>query len=233
MPSPPVGRTAGALFRTISRARSAKSLHPRGMVFDATLHIDGAPHAPSAATLLSTPAEHPAIVRFSRSVGFPPPLPDLFGAAIRLPDVHGPGRHQDFLVVTSVDAPVLHHGFIPVTDAQQAPYSSSLPYHAGDETLLVGLQPVAGSPRPDGENLEERLLRAAATGRLRFAFAIAPVMGRFRPVGELRIGERRPDELNGMPFNPWNTGGGLAPAGWLNGLRRYAYPMSQEGWQDR
>lgn len=225
------GRAAGAPFAALARVRGAKSLHPSGTVYDAVLRIDGGPAAPVGADLLRTPAGHPAIVRFSRSLGLPESLPDLFGAAIRLPDVHGPGRHQDFLTVTSLDAPVLHHIFIPVTDAQQTVYSSSLLYRAGGERFLVGLCPVEASPRPSAGSIDEKLAAAAETGRLRFAFAVARPSGRFLPIGELRVGARRPDSENAIRFNPWNTGGGLRPTGVLNALRDYAYPSSQSGWR--
>ena len=225
-----LGRGHAAALATVARVRRAKPVHPVGQVYDGVLALTGGPHVPPAATLLATRAEHRAVVRFSRAAGLPKPLPDLFGIAIRLPDVHGPGRHQDFLTVTSVDAPLLHHLFVPVTDPQQAPYSSSLPYAAGGRRFLVGLRPVPGSPRPRGRTVEDRLERAAVTGQLRFAFCIAWASGRFGPVGELRIGSRLPDELNRLRFNPWNTGGGLEPAGILNRLRAYAYPASQEAW---
>ena len=224
-----VGRLTGVLFKWMSRLRGAKAAHPAGTVYEAVLRVDGGAHVPPAATLLATPAEHRAVVRFSRSLGLPPRLPDLFGIAIRLPDVHGGGRHQDLLMVTSVDAPLLHHIFIPVTDPQQAPYSSSLAYRSGGKRFLVGVQPVAGSPRPPGRTVDEKLQLAAATGELHFALSIASLTGRFAPVGELRVGQRLPDDLNGIHFNPWNTGGGLVPAGVLNRLRAYAYPASQEG----
>ena len=227
-----VGRLTGALFKWMSRLRGAKAAHPVGAVYEAVLRVDGGAHVPSAATLLAAPGEHRAIVRFSRSLGLPRRLPDLFGVAIRLPEVHGRGRHQDLLMVTSVDAPLLHHIFIPVVDPQQAPYSCSLPYRAGDERFLVGVQPLPASPRLPGRTVDERLERAAATGKLRFALSIAPLTGRFAPVGELRVGQRLPDQLNGIRFNPWNTGGGLEPAGALNRLRAYAYPASQAGWDE-
>jgi hypothetical protein len=225
-----VGRLTGVLFKGVSRLRGAKSAHPAGAVYEAVLRVDGGAHVPPAATLLRTPAEHRAVVRFSRSLGLPARLPDLFGIALRLPDVHGQGRHQDFLMVTSIDAPILHRIFVPVLDAQQAPYSSSLAYRSDDKRFLLGVQPVAGSPRPAGRTVDEKLERAAATGKLRFALSIASLMGRFAPVGELQVGHRLPDDLNGIRFNPWNTGGGLVPAGALNRLRAYAYPASQEGW---
>src|SRR5215210_362299 len=132
MPSP-LATVVGAPFAALARLRRSKSLHPKGFVYEATLTISGGSAAPAAAALLREPAEHQAVVRFSRSLGLPDAVPDLFGIAVRLPDVHGPGRHQDFLTVTSVDAPVLHHIFVPVSDAQQAVYTSSLPYRAGDE----------------------------------------------------------------------------------------------------
>ena len=224
------GRLGGVLFKWMSRLRGAKSAHPVGAVYEAALRIDGGAHVPPDATLLATRAEHRAVVRFSRSLGLPPRMPDLFGIAIRLPDVHGEGRHQDFLVVTSVDAPILHHVFVPVTDPQQAPYSCSLPYRAGNARFLVGVNPLPASPRPPGRTADEKLERAAASGKLRFALSIAALSGRFLPVGELQVGRRLPDDLNGIRFNPWNTGGGLEPAGALNRLRAYAYPASQAGW---
>lgn len=135
--------------------------------------------------------------------------------------------------MTSIDAPLLHHIFVPVTDPQQAPYSSSLPYRAGNELFLVGFRPVSDSPRPTGTTLEERLERAAATGDLRFSLVVASMLGRFTPVGQLHIGRRLPDGMEGLSFNPWNTGGGLEPAGFVNRLRAYAYPASQQGWISR
>ncbi len=40
-------------------------------------------------------------------------------------------------------------------------------------------------------------------------------------------------ELDAIQMNPFNTGGGLEPAGFLNRLRDYAYPLSQAGWRKR
>jgi hypothetical protein len=187
----------------------SKSLHPEGVVHEATVEILGKPAAPAAARLLREPGEHRALVRFSRSFGLPDRLPDLLGMSLRLVDVHGPGRHQDFLLVTSVDAPVLHHVFVPSEHPQQRPYSSALPYTAAGERFLVGAVP---------------------RGEMRFDLAIARMLGRFEAVGEIRVGRRLPQELDGLRFDPWNTGGGLELEGVLNRLRDYAYPLSQRGW---
>lgn len=227
------GYAAGAPFALAAALRGGKAVHPHGAVHEATITMHGGDPAPAAAALLREPGEHRALVRFSRSLGLPRPLPDLLGMSIRLPDVHGPGRHQDFMLVTSIDLPVAHHGFVPAADVWERPYSSSLPYRAGEDLFLVGALPDPEGPRPEGEHELDRLARAAATGRLRFQLAVAPVMGRFAPVAEIRIGARLPAELDAIQMNPFNTGGGLRPAGFLNRLRDYAYPLSQAGWRAR
>ena len=91
--------------------------------------------------------------------------------------------------------------------------------------------PRRDSPRPHGDDEFDRLQVAAATGRLAFDLAVAPVAGRFRPVGSLRVGRRLGPELDALRFNPWNTGGGMEPAGWLNGARDRAYKLSQGAWR--
>lgn len=228
-----VGYAAGAPFALAAAIRGGKAVHPHGAVHAATVYVSGNNEAPRGATLLREQREHHALVRFSRSLGLPRPLPDLLGMSIRLPDVHGPGRHQDFMLVTSADAPIVHHAFLPATDVWDRPYSSSLPYRAGGDLFLVGAVPHEDGPRPDGKDELDRLAKAAATGELRFDLAIASPMGRFRPVGEIRVGERLPDELDAIRMNPFNTGGGIAPAGLINRLRDYAYPLSQAGWRRR
>jgi hypothetical protein len=225
------GLSIGAALAALAAVRRGKAFHPDGVVYDARLAIAGDPAAPQAAQLLSRPAEHRAIVRFSRAVGLPRPIPDLLGMSLRVPDAYGTGRHQDFLLVTSADYPLLHHIFLPARDGQQRPYTSSLPYRAKDDLFLVGAVAQPSSPRPHGRSEFERLEAAASTGRLAFDIAVARISGRFQPVGSLHIGRRLGHELDALRFNPWNTGGRMEPAGWLNGARDRAYKLSQGAWR--
>ena len=214
----------------MSAARGGKAVHPHGAVHRARLAIDGAPHAPRASDLLSRPGEWTAVVRFSRSLGLPRPLPDLLGASLRVLDAYGEGRHQDVLLVSSVARPALHHVFVPAGDVQQRPYSCALPYRAGEDRFLIGLMPDPSSPRVSGTDELDRLANAASTGRLRFNLAVARVGARFERVGTLHVGDRLPADVDALRFNPFNCGGGLEPAGLLNRLRDYAYPLSQAAW---
>ena len=227
-----LGYTVGLALAGLAAARRGKAVHPHGAVYEAELVVGaGRPaHGLGETELFGRPGSRRALVRFSRSLGLPRPLPDLLGMSVRVPDVYGPGRHQDFMLVTTVDAPVLHHVFVPAGDVQQRPYTSSLPYRAGDRTLIVGALPRPDSPRVgDGDELE-RLAAAAATGELVFDLAVAAVWGRFRPVAELRVGDPLPPEADALRFNPFHSGGGLEPVGVLNRLRDYAYPLSQRAW---
>ena len=158
--------------------------------------------------LFDEPGDLPAIVRLSRGAGLPEPLPDAIGLAIRLCDVHGPKRHQDFLLITSVDVPVLHHLILPGLLPDQS-YSSVLPYRIAGRLMLVGAIP---------------------RGRGAYDLALAPPGGKFSPIARLSLGGRLSSELSeGIRFNPWHTGARIVPAGPLQRWRRGAYRASQEG----
>ena len=73
-------------------------------------------------------------------------------------------------------------------------------------------------------------LRAAAANGLGFEPRIARSFGRSRPLATLRIGPPLPaEQTEALRFNPWTTGPGIRPAGWLNLLRDAAYRASQRG----
>ena len=224
------GYAVGGVLGAVAALRRAKAVHPMGAMHRAELVTTGNPGPAAGGSLFESAGEHSAVVRFSRSLGLPRPLPDLLGMSLRVLDAYGPGVHQDFLMVTSVDAPVLHHIFVPASDVWLRPYSSSLPYTAGGRRFIVGAVPRSGSPRPAGSDELDRLAKAAATGRLAFDLAVATPMGRFHPVGELRVGAPLAEGADALRFNPFNTGGGIEPVGVLNRLRDYAYPMSQRAW---
>jgi len=224
------GKTIAAVLAQAARLRGGKAVHPHGVTYGARFCVDGTTQAPSGSELLSRRAEWPALVRFSRSLGLPRPLSDLLGMSIRVLGAYGDERHQDFLMVTSVDLPVLHHVFLPAGDVQQRPYSSSLPYKSGGQMFLVGARSHPDSPRPSGADEFDRLDNAANSGRLRFEFLVAPVFERFERLGEIRIGSRLPGDIDALRFNPFNTGSDLNPVGTLNRWRQEAYLRSQRAW---
>jgi len=222
-------------FALVSRARAAKSLHPRGVVHEAELRVHGGdggrPDLLAGVPWLTMPASHAGVVRFSRSLGLPERAPDIHGLALRLVGAHGPGLDQDLLMVTSGDGLLVHHLFVPGRGYFDRPYSSVLPYRGTGGRFVVGARLAPAAPRPPGAGSEfADLGAAAATGRLAFEVGVAPIRGRLTPVATLAVGARLPDEENALHFNPWNTGGGLHPAGSVNALRDRVYRRSQRGW---
>lgn len=222
----PVAAATARFFQALSAARGKRVFHPHGLVFEATFR-PWARSAPSGVELLDG-GERDVLVRCSRAVGLPEPAPDVLGFAMRFTDAYGPGRHQDVLCVTSWDAPPLHHALVPARSFFERPYSSLLVFDVAGELRLIGVLPAGRSPG-GGPRLEE-VAAAARAGTATFDLALAPVTGRFEGVGTIQLGRQLPPaEGERLRFNPWNTGGGIRPAGPLMGLRDPAYRGSQRG----
>ena len=98
-----LGYAIAALLAGIAASRGGKAVHPHGVVHEARLLLDGPRGAPLGSELFDTPAEHMAIMRFSRSLGLPRPVPDLLGVSLRVSDAYGSDRHQDVLMVSSIE----------------------------------------------------------------------------------------------------------------------------------
>ena len=212
-------------FRVGSTLRRARVVHPRGFLCRGTWSVErSAALAPDAA-VLQAGAHHECLVRFSRGAGLPEGLPEVFGVAVRLVDASGPGRHQDLLINASADHPVLHHVFLPALRWYSNSYSTCLPYRAGAGLFLVGLLP----PATRGPGPTSAAMRARVAGGVAFGIAVAPALGRWERIGTLALRDPLPPEAGDADFDPWNTGGGLVPATWLNRLRREAYKQSRLG----
>lgn len=227
----PAAAVLETLWGTLSAARGRRIFHPRGVAFEAELAMSGR-SAPLGAPLFDEPGSHRALVRLSRGAGLPDALPDTLGLAVRVCDVHGPGRHQDLLMNTSADVPVGHHLILPAPRGWfRQSYSSVLPYRIGTAVRLIGAVPATPPPArgaPPGSLGE--LEAALARGPVAFTLSLAPLGGRWTPAGRLTLGERRPaDVAEDIRFNPWHTGGGIRPAGPLQGSRLAAYRGSQRG----
>jgi hypothetical protein len=223
-----VAAVAGVGFGALSRLRGARIFHPDGVGYAGRLRVTARQHSYAGVPLLESPGVHPALFRFSRGAGLPEPLPDVLGLAVRLPDAHGRGRHQDFLLVSSVDLPVLHHLLLPgLGGFFGQSFSSVLLYRIANKVRLVGAEPVAPSRR-DAIGAMPRLTSTAEHQGLRFRLAMAPLTGRWKAVGDLEVDQRLPDEqTDRLAFTPWNSGGGIRPIGPLMGIRRAAYRASQ------
>lgn len=198
------------LWGALSAGRAARIFHPDGDAFEAVLRVRAPARGEGrGVALLDVPAEHRAIVRLSRATGIPRPLPDALGVAIRVPDAHGRGRHQDLLFVTSLDGAVLHHLILPAPFGWRQSLSTILPYRVGGALRLFGVR------------------RRAEDA---FDLSVARPLGRWRPFADVLLGDRLPGRVSKrLRFNVWHTGGGIEPVGLLQRLRDPAYRGSQRG----
>ncbi len=227
-PAPAEG-VAGAVFGAISKLRGKRGFHPVGLGYAGTLTVPRTLPEYAGVPLLERAGEHPIVVRFSRGAGLPEPLPDALGIGLRLPDLYGPGRHQDLLVSSSPARPVLHHLLLPSRGFFGQAFSSILPYRVGDHLRMVGAVP-ARRPGPRGRGALPELAEAAGLPGVLFRIALAPLGGSWTPVADLRITEPlAADVTEALALTPWNTGGDIRPWGPAMGLRRAAYRGSQRG----
>ena len=220
--SGPAAWLVGATFGIASALRGHRIFHPGGMAFRGRFRARrGAPLAGLTSAR--------AVVRLSRGVGLPQPLPDVLGVAVKLPDLHGPGCDQDLLFASSIDAPLLHHLLVPARSFLGTTFSSGLFYRLDGRLVLLGLVPLARRPERADTDLGE-VCTAQLRGPVGFTLAVAGEWERWRPIGDLELHALLPaSEAERLEFDPWNTAPPLEPVGLLNRLRDAAYRGSQQG----
>jgi hypothetical protein len=118
------GRLLGAGTRVLAARPAAKPLHPVGTVRHGLLVRHGSSPGTGAAWL-DEPGEDRVLVRASRSLGLPDPLPDVYGLAVRAPA--GPGRHGDLLFASTGLGRLTRFAMVP-SRSPHAPMTTLLPY---------------------------------------------------------------------------------------------------------
>ena len=196
-------RAGGAVLATGVRAlgalrRAPKPFHPRGRVATGVVRRHGGGR-PTGVAWLDDMGEEPVLVRFSRAVGLPAPLPDIFGIALRVPGDDGPA---DLLLATTGSNPLARHLLVPHREGHERTYGSLLPYRS-----------------PTGPVV----LSAVRTGEGTFDLRWARPAGRWTRFGRLELdGPPGPDEQ--VSFDPVaHPLPGLTTYGWVRRLREPAY----------
>jgi hypothetical protein len=204
----PAAPATAAGFYALAVLRRRRSLHPTGVGYQGQLVV---------------------------GAGLPEPLPDALGVAIKLPDAHGPGADQDLLLTSSTSRPLLRRLLFPARSFVRGAFSTALPYDLDGERVVVLLVPAPprngrsprGVDRGGGAMAE---LRAAAVAGLGFELRTAGTLGPSQRLATLTVGQPlSAEQTQALRFNPWTTGPGIRPSGWLNLLRDAAYRASQRG----
>lgn len=119
------GKTLAAAAGALAALRpAAKPLHPDGTIRTGRLERHG--RGPrSGVRWLDEPGEERVEVRLSRAIGFPDPLPDIHGLALRL---HGDDGPADVLLASTGIGRLTRHVLIPSRRPDGRPLTTLLPY---------------------------------------------------------------------------------------------------------
>ncbi|WP_370291626.1 hypothetical protein [Nocardioides sp.] len=199
------GRGLAGLTRALGALRPAdKPLHPRGTTFAAELTRHRSSD-PIGVPWLDQAGTDQVLVRLSRAVGLPGPLPDVAGLALRLR--RGQTRYADLLLASTGWNPVSRHLLLPALGSD-APMTSLLPYRSPAGPLVVGARP----------------RRDDAT---RFTLSWAMVGGHWHPFADLTLTDELRDGAD-VSFDPvLNPLPGLEQYNWVERVRGRSYAAAR------
>jgi hypothetical protein len=197
------GAALASVIRGVAAVRSTgKPLHPRGTVVRGTLTRHGL-DAPTGVAWLDEPGKDDVLLRWSRAVGLPSPVPDIHGLAVRvtLPD----GGFGDLLFATTGWSGLARALLVPGISARR-PMTTLLPYATPRGSVLLGTRPGPGTTK----------------------LYVASPLGDWQELGEL---EETGGDSDDQPirFDPVvHPLPGLAFPAWVRRLREPAYDVARE-----
>lgn len=174
------GRLVALPLGAIARWRRGKPMHPRGGVYRAVLQRPGSTTA-WGVPWLDDVSRQPAVVRLSRGIGLPAPLPDLLGLAVCIPGDEGPVH----LLLSSAGRGRLTRLLPTLRRNAACSYSSIMAYRSAAGPIRL----IAFPETPDLPS--EPVPQAAAVARRPpvFVLAAASGTGPWRRFGRLTLTE--------------------------------------------
>lgn len=203
------GQLLRAATGAIAARPAAKPLHPRGSVVQGTLRRFGA-ESPTGAVWLDQAGDDHVLVRQSRAIGLPAPVPDIHGLAVRVP-IQG-GRHGDLLFASTGLGRLSRFTLTAASSPFRRPLTTLLPYRTpAGAVLLSAVFPTAG--------------------RIELSWAIGS--RRWHRFGELLLAEDPMEESDRpVSFDPViNVLPGLEPYEWVRRLREPSYATARRSRQ--
>ena len=199
------GQMLRAATGMIAARPAAKPLHPRGSVVHGTLRRSGSEDRTGALWLDQSGGDQ-VLVRQSRAMGLPSPVPDIYGLAIRVPT--DGGRRGDLLFASTGLGRLTRFTLIPATSPQRRPMTTLLPYRT-----------------PAGAVLLSAVFHAES--KVELAWAIGA--GAWNPFAELSL-DNNPADEGDLPvsFDPVrNALPGLETYEWVRRLREPSYATAR------
>jgi hypothetical protein len=204
------GQVLSAATRLAAARPSAKPLHPRGSVTRGQLRRLGGTENTGSAWLDRAGLDD-VLVRQSRAIGLPAPVPDIFGLAIRVPvdDV----RHGDLLFASTGRGRVTRYTLTAARTPHRRPMTTLLPYRTDAGPLL---------------------LSATWVDPMTAELSWAVRSGTWHHFADLALSDSAVDEPDALvSFDPMtNRVPGLEPYDWVQRLREPAYRTARRTRRD-
>jgi hypothetical protein len=199
------GQILRAVTRLVAARPAARPLHPRGGTVLGTLHRFGAEDR-TGAEWLDLAGDDRVLVRQSRAVGLPAPVPDVHGLAVRVPT--GDGAYGDLLFASTGLGRLTRFLLTCARSPYTRPLTTLLPYRT-----------------PAGPVLLSAVFRDETTVLLSWTVAV----GAWHPFAELRLdGDPAAEPDTPLSFDPVrSTLPGLATYDWVRRLRAPAYATAR------
>ncbi len=227
------GRAAGLLLAPLfgigSYLRQARFFHPSGVCYRAEVQpADGELHA------LGERLGPTALVRLSGAWWRSHEWPDVLGIALRFQETPGaaPTDSDQDLLLATIPLPVFTplaplwtqvHDFLDNTYYGVSPFAVT-----GIGSLRFRLR--SGATSPAGADRQSRIAAATATGTAMLQLQAQSAPGAsWHPVADLRLTAELVVDQETLRFSPFRQGRGIAPRGFIHGLRRGVYLFSQAG----
>lgn len=197
------GRALSTITSGLAAIRhSEKPLHPDGDLFAGRLVRLGSDE-PHGVPWFDQPGEDDVMVRVSRAIGLPGPIPDVHGLALRMRK--GQTRYGDVLLATTGWDSVTRHLLMPSWNADW-PMTTLLPYKSPVGPVVIGARPI-----------DER----------GFELCWAQVGKGWHALGELTLDDPLPPQ-DDVSFDPvLNTLPGLEQYTWVERLRERSYATAR------
>lgn len=199
------GQLLRAATGMIAARPAAKPLHPRGSVVHGTLHRWGS-EVRTGALWLDQSGHDRVLVRQSRALGLPSPVPDIYGLAIRVPSAGG--RRGDLLFASTGLGRITRFTLTAATSPHRRPMTTLLPYRTPAGAVVLS----AVFP---------------AEGKIELAWAIGS--GAWNPFAVLWLDTDPGDEADVLvSFDPVrNALPGLETHEWIRRLREPSYATAR------
>jgi hypothetical protein len=236
----PLGRVAGLALAPWTAAASAlrrgRTFHPAGVVVRG--EVEAIARGPWAR--LGRALEGHALVRLSAALFRGRSWPDVLGCAVRFTrtrPVDAGAREGDQDLLTATIRRPWTMAFSPFTtdrtDHLANDFFGVSPFRVDEGVVEWRLRPER--PSPPGADRVRRLEAAMAAGAAHLVVGVRRWPGvlvvgdtpPFEPVARIRLVEPIDVDQDALRFDPFRTGRGVVPTGFVHGLRKAAYAASQ------